>query len=58
MRTVLELLAGGVIGLVFGVIVGGAPFGGIGAVVGGLIGGGVGTGFMILVVSSRNKEVK
>lgn len=58
MKKVLQLLGGGVIGMVFGVIIGGAPFGGWGAIIGGTIGGAVGTAFMILVITSRGKEVE
>jgi uncharacterized membrane protein len=58
MRTVLQLLGGGVIGLVVGAILGGAPFGAIGAIIGGFIGGGVATAFMVLVILSRDKKVE
>ena len=58
MKTVLQLLGGGAVGLVVGAILGGAPFGGIGAAIGGIIGGGVGTAFMVLVVVSRDKKVE
>jgi len=44
--------------MVFGVVAGGAPLGGIGAIIGGVLGGAVGTGLMILVVTSRDKKVE
>lgn len=56
-KTVLELFGGGLIGMILGGLLGGAPFGGYGAIIGGVIGGAVGTGFMILVITSKDKEV-
>ena len=43
--------------MILGGLLGGAPFGGYGAIIGGVIGGAVGTGFMILVITSKDKEV-